>query len=43
VLVSASVAESAPPGGVVFSEAGEVEVKGFADPVRLLEACRRNG
>ena len=40
VLVSASVAESAPPGGVVFSEAGEVELKGFAHPVRLLEARR---
>jgi class 3 adenylate cyclase len=34
------VAESAPPAGVVFSEAGEVELKGFARPVRLLEARR---
>jgi adenylate cyclase len=40
VLVSQRVAESAPPAGVVFSEAGEVELKGFAHPVRLLEACR---
>jgi hypothetical protein len=40
VLVSQRVAESAPPAGVVFNEAGEVELKGFAHPVRLLEACR---
>jgi adenylate cyclase len=40
VLVSQRVAEAAPPGGVVFGEAGEVELKGFADPVRLLEARR---
>jgi adenylate cyclase len=40
VLVSRSVAESAPPGGVVFTDAGEVELKGFARPVRLLEARR---
>jgi adenylate cyclase len=40
VLVSQRVAEAAPPGGVVFSEAGEVELKGFAHPVRLLEAHR---
>jgi adenylate cyclase len=40
VLVSGSVAEAAPPGGVVFREAGEVELKGFAHPVRLLEAHR---
>jgi adenylate cyclase len=40
VLVSAGVAESVPPGGVVFSEAGEVDLKGFAHPVRLLEARR---
>jgi adenylate cyclase len=40
VLVSQRVAEAAPPGGVVFSEAGEVELKGFAHPVRLLEASR---
>jgi adenylate cyclase len=39
-LVSGSVAEAVPPGGVVFEEAGEVELKGFARPVRLLEAHR---
>jgi class 3 adenylate cyclase len=43
VLVSASVAESAPPQGVRFVEQGELPLKGFAHPVRLLEACRRNG
>jgi class 3 adenylate cyclase len=40
VLVSQRVTEAVPPGGVVFREAGEVELKGFAHPVRLLEACR---
>jgi len=38
VLVSGSVAESAPPEGVAFLELGELRLKGFADPVRLLEA-----
>jgi adenylate cyclase len=40
VLVSQRVAEATPPDGVVFTDAGEVELKGFARPVRLLEACR---
>jgi adenylate cyclase len=40
VLVSQSVAESAPPQGVRFVELGELPLKGFARPVRLLEACR---
>jgi adenylate cyclase len=40
VLVSRRVADSAPPDGVVFTDAGEVELKGFARPVRLLEARR---
>jgi adenylate cyclase len=40
VLVSRRVAEAAPPAGVVFTDAGEVELKGFARPVRLLEARR---
>jgi class 3 adenylate cyclase len=40
VLVSQSVAEAAPPSRVVFREAGEVELKGFVHPVRLLEARR---
>jgi class 3 adenylate cyclase len=34
------VAEPAPPAGVRFLELGELELKGFADPVRLLEARR---
>jgi class 3 adenylate cyclase len=40
VLVSQRVTEAVPPGGVAFREAGEVELKGFAHPVRLLEARR---
>jgi adenylate cyclase len=40
VLVSGSVAESASPEGVRFVELGELPLKGFARPVRLLEACR---
>jgi adenylate cyclase len=40
VLVSSSVAESPPPQGVRFVEQGELPLKGFAHPVRLLEACR---
>jgi len=40
VLVSGSVVESAPPPGVAFMEVGEVALKGFARPVRLLEASR---
>ena len=40
VLVSQSVADSTPPQGVRFVEAGEARLKGFAHPVRLLEACR---
>jgi adenylate cyclase len=40
VLVSQSVAESAPPQGVRFVELGELPLKGFARPVPLLEACR---
>jgi class 3 adenylate cyclase len=40
VLVSQRVTEAVPPAGVVFREAGEVELKGLAHPVRLLEACR---
>ena len=37
---SQSVADSAPPQGVRFVEQGELSRKGFAHPVRLLEACR---
>jgi adenylate cyclase len=40
VLVSGSVADSPPPLGVAFVEVGEVPLKGFASPVRLLEARR---
>jgi adenylate cyclase len=40
VLVSDSVAEAASPEGVAFVELGELRLKGFARPVRLLEACR---
>jgi adenylate cyclase len=40
VLVSGSVAESVPPQGVRFVDQGELPLKGFARPVRLLEARR---
>jgi adenylate cyclase len=40
VLVSGSVAESAPPQGVRFVEQGQLPLKGFAHPVRLLAAYR---
>jgi adenylate cyclase len=40
VLVSERVAEAGPPAGVALAEAGEVQLKGFARPVRLLEARR---
>jgi adenylate cyclase len=39
VLVSQRVAESSPEG-VRFVELGELQLKGIARPVRLLEACR---
>ena len=40
VLVSQSVADSAPPQGVRFVASREQRLKGFARPVRLLEARR---
>ena len=40
VLVSESVLQAPPPDGVRFVELGEVQLKGFARPVRLLEVCR---
>jgi adenylate cyclase len=40
VLVSQSVAESAPPAGVALVELGALRLEGFARPVRLLEARR---
>jgi adenylate cyclase len=43
VLVSQSVAELPPPQGVRFIAAGAVRLKGFARPVRLLEASRAHG
>jgi adenylate cyclase len=38
VLVSGSVAEAAAPQGVTFQEHGELRLKGFAQPVRVLQA-----
>jgi class 3 adenylate cyclase len=40
VLVSQGVAESGPPDGVRLVELGELELKGFARPVGLLEVRR---
>jgi adenylate cyclase len=40
VLVSQRVVESAAPHGVTFVELGALRLKGFARPVRLLEARR---
>jgi adenylate cyclase len=40
VLVSERVAEAGPAAGVALAAAGEVLLKGFARPVRLLEASR---
>jgi adenylate cyclase len=40
VLASQRVAESDPPAGVRFVELGELELRGFTRPVRLLEARR---
>jgi adenylate cyclase len=39
VLVSQSVVEAASPEGVAFVDVGEVRLKGFTGPTRLLEAC----
>ncbi|HZD01658.1 MAG TPA: adenylate/guanylate cyclase domain-containing protein [Actinomycetes bacterium] len=41
VLVSQSVVESASPTGVSFVAVEEVQLKGFARPVRVLEARNR--
>jgi adenylate cyclase len=41
VLVSERVAESVAPNGLRFTELGEVDLKGFASPVKLFEARRR--
>jgi class 3 adenylate cyclase len=40
VLVGEQVVERAPPQGVTFVELGQVQLNGFARPVRLLEARR---
>jgi class 3 adenylate cyclase len=40
VLVSEPVVQRAPPQGVTFVELGQVQLKGIAHPVRLLEARR---
>jgi adenylate cyclase len=40
VLVSEDVLQAPAPDGVHFVELGEVQLKGFARPVRLLEARR---
>ncbi len=40
VLVSEPVVQRAPPQGVTFVELGQVQLKGIAHPVRLLEAHR---
>jgi adenylate cyclase len=40
VLASQRVAESDPPAGVRFVELGELELRGFTGPIRLLEARR---
>ena len=38
VLVTAPVAEAAATGGVTYAELGDLHLKGFASPVRVLEA-----
>jgi len=40
VLVTAPVAEGPTPDGVSYAEVGDLRLKGFADPVRVLEARR---
>jgi adenylate cyclase len=40
VLVSERVVQRAPPQGVAFVELGQVQLKGIAQPVRVLEARR---
>jgi adenylate cyclase len=41
VLVTAPVAEAAASDGVTYAELGDLRLKGFATPVRVLEARRR--
>jgi adenylate cyclase len=40
VLVTAPVAEAPTPDGVSYAEVGDLQLKGFAAPVRVLEARR---
>ena len=40
VLVTGAVAEAASDGGVAYAELGDLRLKGFAAPVRVLEARR---
>jgi adenylate cyclase len=40
VLVTGPVAEAPSPGGVTFTELGDLRLKGFAAPVRVFEARR---
>jgi adenylate cyclase len=40
VLVTAAVAEAPAPDGVTYSDLGELRLKGFSAPVRVLEARR---
>ncbi|HEY4726090.1 MAG TPA: adenylate/guanylate cyclase domain-containing protein, partial [Actinomycetota bacterium] len=40
VLVTAPVAEAAATDGVTYSDLGELHLKGFTAPVRVLEARR---
>jgi adenylate cyclase len=40
VLVTAPVAQAPSPGGVTYAEVGDLRLKGFAAPVRVLEARR---
>ncbi len=40
VLVSQRVVEADPPQDVAYVDVGEVQLKGFPGPMRLLEACR---
>ena len=40
VLVTAPVAQAPSPGGVTYTDLGELRLKGFTAPVRVLEARR---
>jgi adenylate cyclase len=40
VLATVPVAEAAAADGVAWTELGDLQLKGFADPVRVMEARR---